>query len=119
MPNLGKELIVDIEEIEDLNLIRDLDNLFPLAKSLIRNLNLTVIDSICHQFKDREDKNKNDGYTGLYLLAESHLTFHSYVKEQSISINLYSCSPIDFDEALHIIFSYFNKPFIYKQVLNR
>ena len=117
---LGRELIIDIEEIENEELIRDLNNLYPLAKSLIKNLNLKVIDSITHQFKDRETENKNDGYTGLYLLSESHLTFHSYVKDKSISINLYSCShSTNFDEALKIIFSYFNKPFIFKQVINR
>jgi S-adenosylmethionine decarboxylase len=116
----GRELIVDLEDIEDIALIRDLDNLYPLAKSLIKNLNLTVIDSITHQFKDRETGKINDGYTGLYLLSESHLSIHSYVKERCISINLYTCNPMtDFDEALRIIFSYFNKPFIIKQILNR
>ena len=116
----GRELIIDLEDIEDISLIRDLDNLYPLAKSLIKNLNLNVIDSITHQFKNRNNKEQNDGYTGLYLLKESHLTFHSYVEANCISINLYTCNlTTDFDEALRIIFSYFNKPFIYKQILKR
>lgn len=117
---LGKELMVDLEEIHDLELLKDLNNLYPLAKSLIKNLNLNVIDSITHQFKDREDKNKNDGYTALYLLSESHLTFHSYVKDRCVSINLYTCNPMtDFDEAIRIIFLYFNKPYVIKKIINR
>jgi S-adenosylmethionine decarboxylase len=116
----GRELVVDLEDIEDIKLITDLDNLYPLAKSLIKNLNLHVIDSITHQFKHRNDKNKNDGYTALYLLSESHLTFHSFVDAKCLSINLYTCNlTTDFDEALKIIFSYFNKPFIFKQFINR
>ena len=116
----GREMIIDLDDIEDETLIRDLDNLYPLAKSLIKNLNLTVLDSITHQFKDRNDKNKNDGYTALYLLSESHLTFHSFVDAKCISINLYTCNlTTDFDEALKIIFSYFKKPYIIKQILNR
>ena len=117
---VGRELIIDVEDIEDLSLITDLENLYPLTRSLIKNLNLSVIDSITHQFKDRNDKNKNDGYTGLYLLSESHLTFHSYVKEKCISINIYTCNPnTDFDEAIRIIFFYFNKPYVIKQIIKR
>lgn len=117
---LGKELIIDLEEVDDLELLTDLENLYPIAKSLIKNLNLTVIDSITHQFKDRETQKNNDGFTALYLLSESHLSFHSFVKERCISINLYTCnSSTDFDEAIRIIYSYYNKPYIIKQVLNR
>ena len=116
----GRELVVDLEDIEDIALIRDLEKLYPLAKSLIKNLNLTVLDSITHQFKNRNNKEQNDGYTGLYMLSESHLTFHSYVEAKCISINLYTCNAnTDFTEALDVIYKFFKQPYIIKKIMER
>ncbi len=35
------------------------------------------------------------GYTGFYLLAESHLSFHTWPEKGIISIDLYTCGDID------------------------
>lgn len=117
MPN-GRELIMDLEEIDNIELIRDIENGFKIAEIVIQKLNLKVVDFSKHQFLN--DKNENDGYTILYLLKESHFTFHSYVKEKSVSINLYTCNQSsDFDEAIKQIMFFYKNCYTAKTTLIR
>ena len=60
------------------------------------------------------------GATMLYLLSESHLTIHTYVKERACSINVYTCnSNTDFSEALDAIYKFFKQPYIIKKIMER
>ncbi len=66
-----KQLITEIEKI--------------LAKS-----GFTIIDKIEHYFS-------NQGYTGLWLLAESHFAIHTFPEENKIYIEISSCVKEYFD----------------------
>ena len=117
----GRELLIDVEDIENIDLVIDIEKINNLVNILINRLNLNVVKSCSHQFyKEIDGINKKYGYTSLYLLQESHLTFHSYVDERSVSINLYTCNyNTNFDEAIKIIFDYYEKPYITKRFFNR
>ena len=41
----GRELIMDLEEIDNIELIRDLENGIKIADIVIQKLNLSVVDS--------------------------------------------------------------------------
>ena len=60
----------------------------------MKNRLLLLLTILCFSLainaQKKNDKNKNDGYTALYLLSESHLTFHSFVDAKCLSINLYT-----------------------------
>ena len=49
---------------------------------------MKLIDKKIHQFTPR-------GLTGIYLLAESHLSFHTWPEKNFISIDLYTCGDVD------------------------
>ena len=56
----------------------------------------------------------------LYLLSESHLTIHTYPEKKACSINLYTCNAeTDLQEALNVIYNYFNQSWIIKKVVDR
>ena len=59
--------------------------------------------------------------TLLYLLAESHLSNHSYVEEKYLAIDLYCCSTsIDMNKILEIMYDYFNGDcIIQKNIIDR
>jgi S-adenosylmethionine decarboxylase len=110
---LGKELIADVEDIEDYSVLETIDGIRPLMEKIIENCGLNGVGKCEHQFSPY-------GATMLYLLSESHLTVHTYVKERSCSINLYTCNPnTDFKEALEIIYKFFKQPFIIKKIMER
>ena len=114
----GRELIMDLEEIDNIELIRDLENGIKIADIVIQKLNLSVVDSCQYQFLNKN--NENDGYTVLYLLKESHFTIHTYIKEQCVSINLYTCNQsTDFEEAIRQIMFFYKNCYTSKTTLIR
>lgn len=107
---VGKELIVDIEDIYDISKLETIDGIKPLLEEIIEKLNLNVVGMIEHQFEPY-------GATILYLLKESHLTVHTYVKERACSINLYTCNAnTDLDLAIKIINNYFEESYYYGNI---
>jgi S-adenosylmethionine decarboxylase len=110
---LGRELIIDIEKIEDYQVLERIETIRPLMEKIIENCFLNVKNFSEFQFEPY-------GVTMLYLLSESHLTIHTYVNERSCSINLYTCNDkTDLNQCLEIIYEYFKKPSIKKLILTR
>jgi S-adenosylmethionine decarboxylase proenzyme len=98
----GKHLIVDVINIVNYDLLKTIKGIEPMMMRIINELKLNVVGDIKHQFKPY-------GATLLYLLAESHLSIHTYVDERYVAIDLYCCNEdVDFDKALDIIYKYFD-----------
>ena len=69
-------------------LLRDLATLRRLFAEIIAGLNLRPVGEMqWHQFP------QTGGITGLCLLAESHLTVHTFPEFQSLCLNLFCCVP--------------------------
>jgi S-adenosylmethionine decarboxylase len=61
----------------------------PFMEKIIEALNLNVVGECSHQFKK---DNFPYGVTMIYLLAESHLSIHTFVDEGKITLDLFTCS---------------------------
>lgn len=110
---LGRELIIDIEDIEEYQLLEKIESIKPLMEKIIKHCFLNVKNFSEFQFEPH-------GVTMLYLLCESHLTIHTYPEKKSCSINLYTCNvKTDLNLCLEIIYDYLKKPFIRKLILTR
>jgi S-adenosylmethionine decarboxylase len=84
---VGHEWFVDAEGCRP-ELLADADVLRDLCDQLITQLDLHVVgEGLWHQFPSP------GGLTGLYLLTESHLTFHTYPECGMVTFNLYCCRP--------------------------
>ena len=83
-------------------------------EKIINEMKLNVKGEISHQFQPF-------GATLLYLLAESHLSIHTYVEEKYVAIDLYCCSTsINMNKVLEIIYDYFDDNYIiYKNIIVR
>ena len=110
----GKHLLADIHNISNIDIIKTVDGVEPLMAKIIKEMNLNVVGEVHHQFKPF-------GATLLYLLAESHLSIHTYVEERYIAIDLYCCNEfIDMNKVLEIIYDYFEGDcIIRKNVIDR
>ena len=110
---LGRELIVDVEDIEDNSVLETVEGVKPLMEKIIENCKLNVVGKCEHQFTPY-------GATMLYLLSESHLTIHTYPEKKACSINIYTCNiSTDFTEALDVIYKFFKQPYIIKKIMER
>jgi S-adenosylmethionine/arginine decarboxylase-like enzyme len=67
---LGRELIIDVDDIEDYSVLETIDGIRPLMEKIIENCKLNVVGKCEYQFSPY-------GATMLYLLSESHLTIHT------------------------------------------
>jgi len=83
----GTEWLVDAEGCSS-ELIRDSELLRILCEEIIAKLDLRVVgEPTWHRFPTP------GGITGLYLLSESHLTFHTFPETGVATFNLYCCRP--------------------------
>ncbi|MGC9195109.1 MAG: adenosylmethionine decarboxylase [Syntrophobacteraceae bacterium] len=48
------------------------------------------------------------GVSGFVLIAESHISIHTFPDKQYLSIDMFSCKPFDTDVAIETIKSYFD-----------
>ncbi len=111
---VGKHLICEVINISNIELLNTVDGIKPLMEKIIKNMNLTTVGEIHHQFEPV-------GATCLYLLSQSHLSGHSYPELRYLAIDLYHCSDeINMVHALDIIYDYFNGDcIIRKNVISR
>jgi len=59
-------------------------------KDAIISVGLTPVKECFHQFTD--DEGNPDGYTGGYILAESHLMVHTWPKVGKVNLCVYVCN---------------------------
>lgn len=56
-----------------------------LMEGLLKEARFTVLNKVEHIFKP-------DGYTAVWILAESHLAIHSFPEEEKTYVEISSCS---------------------------
>ena len=89
----------------------------PLMDKIITDLNLNVVGESSHQFEKYNGARGPEGashpcgpygVTMIYLLAESHLSIHTFVDEGKIALDLFTCSlSIETEKLKSIIKDYF------------
>ncbi len=62
--------------------------LAPLAQAAIARSGLTVVSALWHRFGDTPDS----GFTGVFLLAESHVALHTWPELGSVTLDVYVCN---------------------------
>jgi len=50
---------------------------------------------------------EDEGITGMVVIAESHLTFHSFIRKDYFFFDLFSCKPFDVDRVIQEVITTF------------
>ena len=88
-PNVvGKQVLMDVKNIEK-DKLKTVEMIKLFMEKIIEALNLNVVGECSHQFKK---DNLPYGVTMVYLLAESHLSIHTFVDECKILLVIFTCS---------------------------
>ena len=97
----GKHLLANVY-VSDIDTLSTVEKISPLMEQIINEMKLNVIGKLHKQFEPR-------GVTMLYLIAESHLSIHTFPEKNYCTIDLYCCNPtIDMNDVLDIIYRFFN-----------
>ncbi|AOM63397.1 putative S-adenosylmethionine decarboxylase [Heterosigma akashiwo virus 01] len=64
-----------------------------------------------------ENIEQGTGYTAFIVLAESHVSIHTYPEMSFISVDFFSCKCLDLETNKAFIDSYFNHKLNYKRIL--
>jgi S-adenosylmethionine decarboxylase len=92
----GTHILLDISNIKDIEKLKYSSTIIPIMDKIVEDFQLKVVAKASYQFTPY-------GYTGVYVLAESHLSIHTYVDEGKIALDLYTCYFFDYSKELYEI----------------
>ena len=90
----GTHIIIDISNILDNEKLKYSTSIFPIMDKIIEQFQLKVVAKTSHQFEPF-------GFTGVYVLSESHLSIHTFVEERKLALDLYTCYFFDYSKELY------------------
>lgn len=102
----------NIEKMQDMGLVYELLDHYP-AK-----IGMTKI-APPYVFRYIGSKPEDWGITGVVLIAESHISIHTFPDRDYICIDIFSCKDFDAENALHQINEWFELTEVESQVLER
>ncbi len=93
---VGIHIIADLYGVDE-ELISTSENVIALIEEAVKVGNLSKISSDYYQFQPR-------GVSGIVLLAESHLSFHTWPEHNLVTLDIYTCGePQHADNAFNYI----------------
>ena len=96
----GTHIIIDIYDIQDNEILKYESTITPILEKIVEKYNLNVVKKAIYQFQPF-------GVTGVYILAESHLSIHTFVEERKAALDLYTCTKFTNVDDLEIFFKSF------------
>ncbi|MCL5408192.1 MAG: adenosylmethionine decarboxylase [Candidatus Thermoplasmatota archaeon] len=85
--SIGIHLVGDLKGVEP-EKISKVDAMEDVMESAVKYGKLTKIRSYYHQFSP-------SGVSGIILLAESHLSFHTWPEHGLVALDIFTCGPTE------------------------
>ena len=117
---IGKHIVLDVYDVSN-DIFKKLDSNYKdfhnyIKKSLKSN-KMTLIKS---SYKNFSNNIENKGaFTSLYLLSESHLSFHTWPEHNYIAIDCFTCGNCDPEKIIDDILEYLKSTNFKKQIIIR
>lgn len=96
----GKHLMLDLRECDQAKL-DDLELCFALLNDIPDRIKMKKI-SAPHVFRYRAEQEEDRGITGVTLIAESHISLHTFPVKGHAFADVFSCKPFDVDLVIAI-----------------
>lgn len=109
-----KHILLDIVNIK--KNINNLQGILTIFHFICRNYKYNIIHEKSHLFKPQ-------GLSIIFLLAESHMSIHTYPENNAISFDLYTCREYDDDsiylQISNILIDFFQGDIKQLKIINR
>ncbi len=103
----------DAHKLQDESLVRELLDTYPEAISMTK-----ISEPLVHRYT--EGRVPNDwGISGFVLIAESHISVHTFPERGYLNVDIFSCKPFDADLAVEELRGRFGITEVRTQVLDR
>jgi len=117
MLEIGVHLVLDgytqdTGAIGDLNRVRDFLDSFPV------HMGMTKVTAP-YVFQYQGGSPQESGISGIVIIAESHISIHTFPAQGYVSVDIFSCKPFDVDEAVRKLTEYFRLTEFCHQVFDR
>ncbi|HPA16042.1 MAG TPA: adenosylmethionine decarboxylase [Desulfobacterales bacterium] len=101
----GPHLMLDLNECNS-EILNDLDACFKLLNELPEMIGMTKITQP-YVFRYSGLIPEDEGITGVTVIAESHISLHTYPRKDFVFVDLFSCKPFDVERARDYIVQFF------------
>jgi S-adenosylmethionine decarboxylase len=101
----GPHLMIDARKC-NLEKISDLNHVYNVLDQLPEAIGMTkIIPPYVFPYSGLVPEDK--GITGAVIIAESHITFHSFIEKDYFFFDIFSCKPFDIDKTRQFILDAF------------
>ncbi|MBU4344636.1 MAG: S-adenosylmethionine decarboxylase [Desulfobacteraceae bacterium] len=101
----GSHLMLDLNNCNPA-ILNDLDACFKLLNELPEKIGMTKITQP-YVFRYSAPVPEDEGITGVTIIAESHISLHTYPRKSFAFVDLFSCKPFDVEMARDHIVQFF------------
>tara|TARA_Y100000310_G_scaffold135612_2_gene134475 strand:- start:4370 stop:4789 length:420 start_codon:yes stop_codon:yes gene_type:complete len=117
MREFGQHLTIDAsfcnrKKLTDQSLVYDILNNLP------KNLGMTKM-TLPHVVKWLDPGATIEGMSGFVMIAESHISIHTFPEKEYVFIDVFSCKGFDVDNAVKLLVNAFGAKKYTKKVINR
>jgi len=117
MDGYGPHLMLDLGEC-NAEILDDLDACFEILNVLPEKIGMTKITRP-YVFRYSGLIPEDEGITGMTIIAESHISLHTYPKKNFLFVDIFSCKPFDVEGARDYIVQFFQSKSPVVHVLER
>ncbi|MFV9646917.1 MAG: S-adenosylmethionine decarboxylase [Desulfobacterales bacterium] len=101
----GPHLMLDLNDCNPA-ILDDLEACFKLLSELPEKIGMIKITQP-YVFRYSGPVPEDEGITGVTIIAESHISIHTYPRKRFVFVDLFSCKPFDVDGAKDHIVQFF------------
>ena len=95
----GKHMICDIKNIKNMDILNDINKIKTMFDTICETHHFTILNKVEHKFEPQ-------GLTMIYLLAESHISIHTFPERQYAAVDIYTCHEYENNKAYESIYDY-------------
>jgi S-adenosylmethionine decarboxylase len=101
----GPHLMLDLNDCNSA-ILDDLEACFRLLNELPEKIGMTKITQP-YVFRYSGLIPEDEGITGVTVIAESHISLHTYPKKNFVFVDIFSCKPFDVEKARDHVIQFF------------
>ena len=111
MKYLGKHSIIELYGCPA-DLLAQPDSMERILKATALAMGATIIESKFHHFSPL-------GVSGVVIIAESHLTIHTWPEHEYAAVDMFTCGSVDFEKGIQYLKEHLKSNKIEWKVLDR
>ena len=117
MREFGQHLTIDASGCDRRRLANQ-TLVYDILNRLPGNLSMTKM-SLPHVVKWMDPGATIEGISGFVMIAESHVSIHTFPEKDYVFIDIFSCKPFDIDHAVELLVKAFDAKKYTKKIIKR